>query len=268
MAANVFLLGVAWQAGLVPVTRAAIEEAIRLNGVDAAKNRQAFLWGRKYYHDAAWVEQHVTAKSPSIPAADRVRALAAYQNEGYARNYAAFIAEVERQAPALRDTVARYLYKLMAYKDEYEVARLLTRPEFERELRDMWEEVESVSYNLHPPMLRRFGVERKLKLGAWFRLPLRLLARMKFLRGTALDVFGWNPHRRMERSLIEWYQDLIRRVLARYDASNAALALEIAGLPDQIRGYERIKERSVEVAKRAAEEKMAALEAAALSSAR
>ena len=100
---------------------------------------------------------------------DRVAELTAYQNAAYAKQYSDFVAEVARRAPALEETVARYLYKLMAYKDEYEVARLLTKPEFEQQIRETWAEVESISYNLHPPLLRRFGVKKKMKLGAWFR---------------------------------------------------------------------------------------------------
>ncbi len=265
LAANVFLLGVAWQAGFVPVSLSAIEQSIELNGVEAAKNRQAFLWGRKYYQDAPWVERHVTPKKPA-PAEtwDRVEELTKYQSAVYAASYTGFLTEVQRQAPALGDTVAKYLYKLMAYKDEYEVARLLTRPEFEKEQRETWEHIESISYNLHPPLLRRFGFHRKLKLGPWFRGPLRILAGMKSFRGTPLDIFGWSAHRRSERALIEWYKDLIRRVIQEYDESNAALALEIAALPEQIRGYEQIKEKSVVGVKKAANEKLAALKAAAL----
>ncbi len=94
----------------------------------------------------------------------------------------------------------------MAYKDEYEVARLLTKPEFESKVTDTCEQVESISYNLHPPMLRRFGFKKKLKLGAWFRTPLKMLASMKGLRGGALDIFDYSKHRRMERALIDWYR--------------------------------------------------------------
>ncbi|HLJ18331.1 MAG TPA: DUF6537 domain-containing protein, partial [Bryobacteraceae bacterium] len=172
-----------------------------------------------------------------------------------------FLKLVESRAPALKETVARSLFKLMAYKDEYEVARLLTQSSFEQKLRQMWEAPESISYNLHPPLLRRFGFH-KMHLGPWFRIPLRLLARMKSLRGTPLDIFGYSPHRRRERQLIDWYRGLIEDVLD-HAAANPALALEIAALPDQIRGYESIKERSIETTKRAAAEKLALLRQAA-----
>ncbi len=265
LASNIFLLGVAWQDGYVPLSLAAIEQAIDLNGVDPAKNRRTFLWGRKYYEDAGWVDPTpVEQPETADPVALRVDQLRAYQNDAYARSYRDFVDEVGRRAPALRETVARYLYKLMAYKDEYEVARLLTGKEFERQVSDMWESVESVSYNLHPPLLRQFGVEKKMKLGSWFRPVLRVLATMKGLRGTPIDVFNLSAHRRMERSLIQWYKGLISEVTEHYDDSNATLALEIAALPDRIRGYEQIKERSVVEVKKAAEEMLAALKAAAL----
>lgn len=270
LAANVFLLGIAWQAGLIPVSLEAIDRSIELNGVEIGRNRQAFLWGRKYYDDAGWVEQHVAPKAETSTVEDsielRVSRLRAYQNAAYAQEYANFVAEVQRRAPALKDTVARYLYKLMAYKDEYEVARLLTSSDFEAGVRNTWDAVDSISYNLHPPMLRRFGVQKKMKLGPWFRTPLRILASLKGLRGTPLDVFGWSAHRRMERELIGWYKDLIGLVMERCHSSNTALALEIAAMPDQIRGFEQIKERSVEAVKKAAKEKLAAMEAAALTS--
>jgi indolepyruvate ferredoxin oxidoreductase len=153
----------------------------------------------------------------------------------------------------LADTVARNLYKLMAYKDEYEVARLLTKPSFENHIRESWTQVESVSYNLHPPMLR--GVfKKKIALGPWFRTPLKMLAAMKGLRGGALDIFGRTAHRRMERELIGWYRDLIAQVIQQTTDENLARALEIAALPEQIRGYEKIKEASIaETRKRAAQ---------------
>jgi indolepyruvate ferredoxin oxidoreductase len=250
MAVNLFLLGVAWQGGLIPLTLNAIEQAVRLNGVDIERNLQVFTWGRKYYHDAASVEQLLAPRQERVVEFDRVDQLVAYQSVAYARQYSDFVADVEHRAPALADTVARNLYKLMAYKDEYEVARLLTKPSFESQIKETWTQVESISYNLHPPLLRRFGFKKKLALGSWFRRPLKMLAAMKGLRGGPFDIFGYAAHRRMERDLIGWYRDLITQVM---DA-NHPRALEIAALPDQIRGYERIKEASIaQTKKRAAE---------------
>ena len=249
MAVNLFMLGVAWQGGLIPLTLAAIEQAVRLNGVDIEKNLQVFTWGRKYYHDAASVEQLLSPKFQPIAEFDRVAELTAYQNAAYAKQFSDFVADVERRAPALAEPVARGLYKLMAYKDEYEVARLLTKPSFENQIRETWTEVESISYNLHPPLLRKI-FKKKIALGPWFRRPLKMLAAMKGLRGGPLDIFGRSRHRRMERELIGWYRQLILQVIEQ----NHPRALEIAAMPDQIRGYEQIKEASIaQTNKRAAE---------------
>src|SRR6266446_477992 len=183
LAVNVFLLGVAYQGGRVPLSAAAIEEAIRLNGVQSDRNLAAFLWGRKYYHDARSVEEILDLPKPKQarkPTAEhRERELREYQNEAYAAQYAQFVRKVADREPVLAEPVARYLYKLMAYKDEYEVARLLTKRSFEQQLAEMWEQVESIGYNLHPPILRALGWKKKLHLGQWFGGPLRMLARMK-----------------------------------------------------------------------------------------
>ncbi len=249
---NIFLLGVAFQAGLIPLAAESLQEAVRLNQVDVEKNLQAFLWGRKYYSDAAWVERQISPGVVKRAEIDRVRELALYQNEAYARSYQDFVRMVEARAPALKDTVARNLYKLMAYKDEYEVARLLTNPEREAAVSGMWEAAESISYNLHPPFLRKFGVKRKLQLGPWFRIPLRMLAKLKVLRGTPLDLFGITAHRRNERSLASWYRKLVEDVISNQPSD----ALEIVALPEQIRGFEGIKEESIRRVKRLAGEKL------------
>jgi indolepyruvate ferredoxin oxidoreductase len=260
LAVNLFLVGVAYQGGLIPLSLPSIEQAIRLNEVDVEKNLQVLEWGRKYYHDAKSVEEVLGGTGPRpVSSFDRAAELTAYQDAAYAKEYSDFVAAVGRKAPALEETVARYLYKLMAYKDEYEVARLLTKPEFEEQIRETWADVESVSYNLHPPMLRRFGVTKKMQLGAWFRTPLRILASLKFVRGGALDIFGYSAHRRAERSLIAWYRGLIEQVISGVNEENLAKALEIAALPDQIRGFERIKEENIAKVKKLAEEKLAEL---------
>jgi indolepyruvate ferredoxin oxidoreductase len=263
LAVNLFMVGVAYQGGLIPLSMNAIEQAIRLNEVDIEKNLQVFEWGRKYYHDAKSVEEFLAPKREAgdSKGLDRVAELTAYQNAAWAKTYSDFVSEVAKRAPALEEPVARYLYKLMAYKDEYEVARLLTKREFTKQIHDTWEQVDSITYNLHPPMLRRFGFKRKLKLGAWFRGPLKMLASMKGLRGGALDIFGYSSHRKMERELINWYRQLISRVMDHMTEDNPTQALEIAALPDQIRGYEHIKEESIERVKKLAEEKLTAMSA-------
>ena len=263
MAVNIFLLGAAYQGGLIPISEAAIEEAIRLNKVDAERNVQAFLWGRQYYHDAQAVEALLAP--PAVRADERslverrMADLTRYQNAAYAARYSAFMREVEARQPALAETVARNLYKLMAYKDEYEVARLLADPAREAQIRGMWDQVESIGYNLHPPLLRAMGMRKKLKLGAWFRTPLRLLASAKGLRGTPFDIFGYAAVRREERALVAWYEQLVRDCLDRATPANLPLAQEIAALPGQIRGYENIKLASVRKVKALAMEKMSAL---------
>ncbi len=260
MAVNLFMTGVAWQAGLIPITLAAIDQAIQLNGVDIERNLQTFTWGRKYYQDAKWVEaQAAPLKTPAaegFSVARRVADLTAYQNAQVASEYEAFVREIAAKAPELEEPVGRYLYKLMAVKDEYEVARMLTSPDFESQVRGTFANVTSIGYNLHPPLLRRFGVTKKMQLGASARPLLRALAALKGLRGTALDVFGYAAHRRLERSLPEWYKGVMRQALALIDAGNATIVLELACLPDQIRGYEQIKEESIARVKRVAEEKL------------
>jgi len=265
LAVNVFLMGIAYQAGLIPLSAQAIEEAMRLNGVEAQRNIEAFTWGRKYYDDARFVEELLNPPNSSQhgpvarvdPVELRVRELERYQSQAYAGQYFEFVERVGAREPALVEPVSRYLYKLMAYKDEYEVARLLTKPEFREELERQWERVESVSYNLHPPLLRALGWKRKLKLGPWFRGPLTLLARMKGLRGSTFDIFGYSEHRREERALIDWYRDLVEHVLAALTPENLPLAIEIAALPDRIRGYEDVKKSNIARVKLLAEEKLA-----------
>jgi indolepyruvate ferredoxin oxidoreductase len=263
LAVNLFMVGIAYQGGLLPLSLQAIEQAIRLNEVDVERNLQTFEWGRKYYHDAKSVEEFLSPKGAGEAVAfDRVAELTDYQNAAWATQYLDFVSEVARRAPALEETVARYLYKLMAYKDEYEVARLLTKPEFATKVTETFEQVESISYNLHPPMLRRFGFKKKLKLGSWFKTPLKMLASMKGFRGGALDIFNYSKHRRMERELIDWYRELITQVIDRLTADKLPQALEIAALPDQIRGYEHIKEENIAKVKKLAEEKLAGMSVA------
>ncbi|MBL8175454.1 MAG: indolepyruvate ferredoxin oxidoreductase family protein [Bryobacterales bacterium] len=266
LAVNTFLMGAAFQAGLLPVSQQSLEQAIRLNGVEIERNLQVFLWGRKYYHDAAAVEALASPPASAAPKPlDRATELRAYDNAGYARQYSEFVGKVSRRSAPVGEAVAKYLFKLMAIKDEYEVARLLTRPGFEQDAMSMWERPLALSYHLHPPLLRRFGFSRKLHLGPWFRTPLRILAALRFLRGTPLDVFGLTAHRRLERSLIPWYCGVVEEALARLTPDNLPVALEIASLPDQIRGYEAIKEESIARVRASAEEKLRLMQTTAAS---
>jgi indolepyruvate ferredoxin oxidoreductase len=260
LAVNMFLLGVAYQGGHIPLSAAAVEESIRLNGVEVDRNLAAFLWGRKYYHDAPSVEEILEPSKPKAPPLPTVQhragELREYQNAAYAGRYTQFVRKVSAREPALEEPVSRYLYKLMAYKDEYEVARLLTKSTFEQQIGEMWEQVESIGYNLHPPILRALGWKKKLRLGQWFGGPLRVLAKLKALRGTPLDLFGYAAVRREERELIVWYRSVMEECLQKLTPDNLPTAIEIASLPDQIRGYEKIKSESVALVKVQAAEKL------------
>jgi indolepyruvate ferredoxin oxidoreductase len=235
---NMFLTGVSWQAGYIPIASESICQAIRLNGVDVERNLQAFLAGRKYY--VAPAGPPVEDASPPVDFYDE---LVAYQNRAWADQWRSFVDRVAARRPDLAPTVAANLFKLMAYKDEYEVARLLTDAAFEQRTRALWDGVESIRYNLHPPLLRAMGLKRKIEFGPWFRTPLRMLARAKVLRGTVLDVFGYSQHRREERALIPWYRGLVERVLY------GELSPDVLVLPEGIRGYEAIKTASIEKAR-------------------
>jgi len=277
MAANMIVLGAAYQAGAIPVRAAAIEEAIGLNGVSVPMNTHAFRVGRLVVADPAWVQttrrQRVGAGDVSRALTDEARALIervratgelrrlleirvpeliAYQNAAYARDYVDVVRrvrEAERGASPddsrLSEAVARNLFKLMAYKDEYEVARLHLRNDVARALAAEYPGGVRVQYHLHPPLLRALGLTRKLRLGTWVEGVFRLLAAMKGLRGTALDPFGRAEVRRVERHLIGEYRGLVDKALIGLSAESYARALELAGLPDLIRGYEDVKLRTV-----------------------
>ena len=242
LAVNVFLLGTAWQAGLLPLTLAAIEESIRLNGVDAKRNLEALHWGRLYYCDAARVEAEVKPTQSIAGRVDYFSKLVTYQNQAYAQRWKLF---VEAQPAAMREVVGRYLYKLMAYKDEYEVARLLTTPEFLAEIDGTFTAPLWHGYLLHPPILRALGYAKKINLGPWSSGPMRLLAKLKFLRGTALDPFAYTPHRREEQELIVWYQAWVEKCAKSWGPETESAIVELLSSIDQIRGYGEIKSASV-----------------------
>ncbi len=234
---NLLMLGTAWQAGLIPISRKSIEESIRLNGIAVEKNLQVFNWGRKVYQDSAWVEQLLAPPAKTQEALDYVARLTAYQGKEYAAEFQTFCATIPSD---VRPLVERNLYKLMAIKDEYEVARLLTSADFRQQLNQKWESVESIGFNLHPPLLRRLGLKHKLTLPLW---TLKLLAPLKVLRGTPFDVFGYSDLRRREVALIAWYKGLMSEAIATGDMEHAR---EMAALPDQIRGYENIRRASMD----------------------
>ncbi|MEK6529293.1 MAG: DUF6537 domain-containing protein, partial [candidate division NC10 bacterium] len=277
MAANMLVLGAAYQAGAIPVSATAIEEAIVLNGVAVQMNTQAFRAGRLLVVDPEWVK---TLKRPRLGAVEagrvltvearslldsvgatgelrqlletRVPELIAYQNAAYAREYVEFVKRVldaERRAVSgetrLSEAVARYLYKLMAYKDEYEVARLHLKPEVAASLAAEFPGGVKIQYHLQPPILRALGLKKKIRLGTWFDGAFRLLVALRGLRGTALDRFGRAEVRRVERALIGEYRSLIEKALADLSNGTYERAVKLANLPDLIRGYEEIKLRNV-----------------------
>jgi indolepyruvate ferredoxin oxidoreductase len=263
---NPLMLGYAWQQGRVPLSHAALMRAIELNGVQVDNNKAAFEWGRQSAHDLASVQALFKAaqviefvKKPSLDemVTQRVDFLTGYQDAAYAAGYKAFIdkvraAEAPLASTKLSEAVARYLFKLMAYKDEYEVARLHTDPAFTTKIAAMFEGDYKLVHHLAPPAIAKKderGHFIKQPFGPWMRTAFGLLAKMKGLRGTALDVFGRTEERKMERALITEYQDCINEVLQTLNAGNRALAAEIARIPEDIRGYGHVKERHLAAAR-------------------
>ncbi len=269
IASNLFLLGFAYQRGLIPVHENAIRQAIELNAVAVDFNQQAFLWGRRAAHDNGAVLR--IAKPAQKPALlsdvdeivrHRSQSLVAYQNEAYAAQYRELIAKVraaESQLPGhdaalpLTETSARYLYKLMAYKDEYEVARLYSNGEFRRQLDEVFEGDYTLQFHLAPPGIAKLdeaGHLKKQTFGPWMLRAFAVLARLKGLRGTRLDPFGRSEERRKERELIMEYRADLQRIVAELSSSNYATAIELARLPDSIRGYGHVKEANSRKAER------------------
>ncbi|HSV80532.1 MAG TPA: indolepyruvate ferredoxin oxidoreductase family protein [Ramlibacter sp.] len=265
IAANLFLLGYAFQKGALPVTLAALLRAIELNGVAVEANVRAFQYGRLAADDLgkltrlAQPQQVVTLHRPQgleHLVARRTEFLTSYQDRSYAASYAAFVDRVRaaEQAAGLGDRLARAvatnLFKLMAYKDEYEVARLYTAPEFRRALEAEFEGRLRLSFHLAPPALGGGGggTPPKRRFGSWMRAGFALLARLKFLRGTPFDPFGYTEERRTERSLVLEYRARIESVLARMDAQGLDQALQVARVPEMIRGFGHVKAKSIAAA--------------------
>ena len=289
MATNNFMVGVAFQAGTIPLQAESIEDAIRQSGVAVDMSLAAFRWGRMAVVDRAFVEAEVARqktggqvvvlnKAPQLsPAARaivdsigasgevkrlveiRVPELIAFQDEAYARRYAEVIKRVvagEQKAvssSALAEAAARYLYKLMAYKDEFEVARLHTDPAFLAELDAQFPHGYSVKYNLAPPLLSKTdpvtGHPQKKQYGEWTFKAFKRLSGLKRFRGSALDVFGKTEERQTERKLIEEYIQLLDQILARLNPVNHAAAVALASVPDEIRGFGHVKEKNLVAAR-------------------
>lgn len=277
IAANMFMLGYAWQFGAVPLSRASLLRAIELNGEAVAMNKQAFELGRRAAHDPAALSSVLAeAKAPTEArhisqgldeiVARRVDFLTGYQNTVYAARYRDLVEKVRAKEAsvlpgqsALAEAVARYFFKLMAYKDEYEVARLYSDGAFRKQLAATFE-TDSASgqplrleFHLAPPLLAKrdpnTGLPRKMSFGPWMLGAFGLLAKLKGLRGTAFDVFGYTQERKTERKLIADYEALLAEILSKLSPQNHALCVALAAIPEKIRGFGHVKERHLTAAK-------------------
>jgi indolepyruvate ferredoxin oxidoreductase len=242
--------------------------AIELNGVAVESNRKAFEWGRLAAHDAEAVRRIafpdaannvVELKRFASTLEDivgrRVEFLTGYQNAAYAKRYADLVERVRRvesdrlQSTQVTEAVARYYFKLLAYKDEYEVARLHSDPAFRARIASQFEGDYRLNFHLAPPLMARSdpvtGRIQKIRFGAWMMPVFSVLSRLKFLRGTVLDVFGYTAERRTERALIGEYEALVDEILTRLATDNHDVAIQLASLPEEIRGYGHIKERNL-----------------------
>ena len=271
IATNLFMLGYAYQRGLVPVSADAIERAIELNGVAVEFNRDAFHWGRRAVLDPALVEARAVPKGAAPDShrrsetldeviARRRDFLTRYQNAAYAARYAARIAHLRATeaacadgSSALTDAAARGLFKAMAYKDEYEVARLYTDSDFLHRVADQFEGPYQLRFHLAPPLLAErdpaTGHLKKRVYGSWMLGAFRLLAALRGLRGTPLDIFGYSEERRAERRLVVEYEAVLDEVAHGLTRENHATAVELAALPLEIRGFGHVKEANLQRAK-------------------
>ena len=258
IAANLFLLGVAFQRGLIPLSAGAIEEAITLNNVAVEQSKQAFMWGRQWVADPEEVEAALAEKAATVPLAmasriedlddiiaDRVARLTTYQDARYAEQYRSLLSPViagdkdERQR--LSKAAARYLYKMMAIKDEYEVARLYSDGQFSQQIKQMFEGDVKLSVHLAPPLLAKqdpaSGRPRKSQYGSWIWPAFKLLRHLRAVRGTWMDVFGYTEERKRERQARDDYCAILVEICANLTPKNYESAVEMASLPEKIRGF-------------------------------
>jgi len=273
IAANMFMLGYAYQRGRVPLSAGAIEKAIELNGEAVKMNVAAFQWGRRAAAEPERIASLMGEVKEPTPSrhlsqsldeviARRVAFLADYQNAAYAERYRTWVERVraaEAKAVAnstvLTEAVAKSLHKLMAYKDEYEVARLYTDGSFEKQVAAAFEG-EGLRYEFHlaPPLLARkdpqTGVPRKMSFGPWLMGAFKVLARLKGLRGTPLDVFGYTHERRTERQLVRDFEARRDEIVGKLNADNHAVAVGLANIPQKIKGFGHIKARNLDAAKK------------------
>jgi len=275
IASNIFMLGYAWQKGLVPLSLSAIESAIELNGVAVKGNLRTFYWGRMAAHDISAVldvlKDRPKQSRPKLDTVEeiiehRAAHLTAYQNKALADKYTDFVAKVSAAEKALGNddlskAVALNYAKLLAYKDEYEVARLYSLPQFRENLEAQFEGKMKLSLHMAPPFLpgkdKATGRPKKREFGAWIFTALKLMAGLRGLRGTAFDVFGYSAERRQERQLIKDYEVSVTSLLNELNADNYGLAVEIANIPNAIRGFGPVKDENIAAAKSAEAELLA-----------
>jgi len=267
---NPMMLGYAWQKGWIPLGLASLMRAIELNAVAVGNNKAAFEWGRRAAADWPAVQRAInpgqvvafhprTKESLEAMLERRIAFLTGYQNAAYAQGYADLVARVRSAESALgvdklvlTEAVARYFFKLMAYKDEYEVARLHTDAAFHAKVGALFEGDFKLSYHLAPPLWARKNAQgelQKARFGSWMGLAFRLLAPLKVLRGTALDVFGYSEERREERALVEDYRHAIEGLLPTLTVANRDAAAAFARVPEHIRGYGHVKARHLKAAR-------------------
>ena len=279
---NPFLLGYAWQKGWLPLAGETLLRAIELNAVAVEANKRAFEWGRAAAHDLDAVTRAARGESRAAPVielrrtasleeivARRIEYLTAYQNAAYAQRYIDLVERVRRvesdrlRSAKLSEAVARYYFKLLAIKDEYEVARLHAEPTFRAQIDALFEGDYKLAFHLAPPLLAKIdpatGRPKKRRFGPWVIGAFRLLAKLKGLRGTAFDPFGATAERQMERALVGEYEKLVDELLGRLAADNHDLAVELASIPEDVRGYGHVKAQHVERARARQEQLLARL---------
>jgi indolepyruvate ferredoxin oxidoreductase len=264
IASNLFLLGYAWQQGMVPVSWEAIDRAIELNGTAVAMSRAAFLWGRRTAHDAAAVAAYARPRIAEPPAptldeviARRVGVLTEYQDAAYAQRYRQQVEQIRAAESAinssqLTEAVAHNLFKLMAIKDEYEVARLYAESNFVEQIAARFEGDYTLRFHLAPPLLTRpdpkTGKVTKMAFGPWMLTAFKWLAKARRYRGSRWDVFGRSGERRLERALLAGYEADLAALPAKLERNTLGDAIALARLPEKIRGFGHVKRRSIDEA--------------------
>ncbi len=265
ISANLIMLGAAYQHGLIPLRAEAIEQAITLNGVAVQKSLEAFAWGRLSVADPKQLSQILgrpILPQPALPnseeaiIADRIKRLTAYQNADYAERYAKLMKEISQKDSAddkrLTLAASKYLYKMMAIKDEYEVARLFTDGQFARLMSDKFTGDFKLSLHLAPPLFSKIDAQTgrpvKKEYGGWMLKAMRVLAQLKFLRETPFDIFSYSAERKLERQWRQHYQEMLVDISARLNAENYDIAVKLASLPEDIRGFGPVREQAFKTA--------------------